>query len=45
MYRKAVDLLLFVPRTAKASADEIGRDMEYLWRTWQTCVAKRFGGG
>ena len=27
----------FIIRTAaaKASADEIGRDMEYLWRTWQ----------
>ena len=33
----------FIIRTAaaKASADEIGRDMEYLWRTWQH-VLKRF---
>jgi len=33
----------FIIRTAaaKASADEIGRDMDYLWRTWQH-VLKRF---
>lgn len=33
----------FIIRTAaaKASADEIGRDMDYLWRTWQY-VLKRF---
>ena len=33
----------FIIRTAaaKASADEISRDMEYLWRTWQH-VLKRF---
>ena len=33
----------FIIRTAaaKANADEIGRDMDYLWRTWQH-VLKRF---